>query len=122
MPSRERSQSLFLATIQEWTYTGVARPAWRVTNGNQVPRHRCRGIDDPRNPRAAEPWTLARILAKDMVPDANRIQRVLRQAWSAKSSTKWSADRPALGQCSPTALVVQDFFGGSLVKTSIDGA
>lgn len=46
----------------------------------------------------------------------------MRSAWSSASSTKWSRERPALGQCSPTALVVQDFFGGKLLKTRIGEA
>ncbi|MCT7376375.1 hypothetical protein N5A92_15175 [Chelativorans sp. EGI FJ00035] len=41
----------------------------------------------------------------------------LRSAWSAESSGKWSAENPASGQCSVTALVVQDLFGGEILKT-----
>jgi hypothetical protein len=58
----------------------------------------------------------------EMVLDETRIRQTLREAWSATSSTKWTAERPALGQCSPTALVIQDMFGGTLLKTSIQGA
>jgi hypothetical protein len=48
---------------------------------------------------------------------AEPILRALREAWSGDSSTKWSASNPAAGQCSPTALVVQDRFDGELLKT-----
>jgi hypothetical protein len=41
----------------------------------------------------------------------------LRGAWSRESSSLWSADNPARGQCNPTALVVQDILGGELLKT-----
>ncbi len=40
-------------------------------------------------------------------------------AWSLQSSTKWRADNPACGQCSVTSLVVQDVFGGILLKTRV---
>ena len=43
----------------------------------------------------------------------------LAKAWSLDTSSKWSAARPALGQCSVTALVVQDVFGGALLKTQV---
>lgn len=43
-------------------------------------------------------------------------------AWSQDSSSLWTADNPARGQCNPTALVVQDVFGGELLKTpTVDG-
>ncbi|HWT11235.1 MAG TPA: hypothetical protein VN231_00620 [Allosphingosinicella sp.] len=41
----------------------------------------------------------------------------LRGAWSAKTSTKWTARNPALGQCSVTALAVQRLCGGEILKT-----
>lgn len=46
----------------------------------------------------------------------------LSKAWSLDTSSKWSAERPALGQCSVTALVVQDVFGGKLLKTPVGGS
>ena len=48
--------------------------------------------------------------------------RVMRDAWSGASSSKWTAERPASGQCSPTSLVIQDIFGGTLLKTSVGDA
>jgi hypothetical protein len=43
----------------------------------------------------------------------------LRQAWRADTSiapNDWSPSNPAAGQCAVTALVVQDYFGGELVR------
>ena len=36
--------------------------------------------------------------------DEVRVRRTLREAWSSCSSSKWTPQNPALGQCSPTAL------------------
>jgi [ribosomal protein S5]-alanine N-acetyltransferase len=38
--------------------------------------------------------------------------------WSLKSSSKWTIDNPAKGQCGVTSLVVQDILGGEIHKTS----
>ena len=38
-----------------------------------------------------------------------------------ESSTKWEEDSPWKGQCSVTALVVHNHFGGKILKTNIDG-
>jgi hypothetical protein len=46
----------------------------------------------------------------------------LRGAWSAETGGKWRPDNPAAGQCSVTALVVQDELGGEILKTDIAGA
>jgi len=46
----------------------------------------------------------------------------LRAAWSTETGGKWRADNPACGQCSVTALVVQDAWGGEILKTDVDGA
>jgi hypothetical protein len=47
------------------------------------------------------------------------VQARLRRAWSLRSSGKWRADNPALGQCSVTALVVRAAFGGEILKTLV---
>lgn len=39
------------------------------------------------------------------------------KAWSFQSSSKWSKDNPANGQCGVTALVVHDLLGGKINKT-----
>ena len=43
------------------------------------------------------------------------------QAWSPASSGKYAAENPARGQCGVTALVVQDVFGGEILKTQTAG-
>ncbi|WP_025719930.1 YunG family protein [Paenibacillus sp. 1-18] len=48
------------------------------------------------------------------------LEEALFQAWSLESSSKWTADNPAAGQCGVTALVVQDRFGGDILKTWLD--
>ena len=46
----------------------------------------------------------------------------LLQAWGLDTSSKWQASNPALGQCSVTALVVQDRLGGEILKTDVNGS
>lgn len=45
----------------------------------------------------------------------------LTAAWSAETSSRWRPDNPAAGQCSVTALVVQDMLGGDILKTRTPG-
>lgn len=48
----------------------------------------------------------------------------LEAAWCADTSATpegWSADNAALGQCAVTALVVQDFMGGELLRGLVPG-
>lgn len=44
-----------------------------------------------------------------------------RSAWSTETGDKWRIDNPACGQCSVTALVLQDIVGGDILKTSVEG-
>lgn len=46
----------------------------------------------------------------------------LRKAWSAETGANWRPDNPAAGQCSVTALAVQDERGGEILKTDVGGA
>jgi hypothetical protein len=49
----------------------------------------------------------------------------LRQAWNRETSATpdaWRANRPSIGQCAVTALVVQDHFGGVLQRCIVDGS
>lgn len=50
-----------------------------------------------------------------------RLDPVLRKVWSLESSTGWTPENPAKGQCAVTSLVVQDLFGGELLKTPTCG-
>lgn len=45
--------------------------------------------------------------------------RAIASSWSADTSNdpqRWNPDNPALGQCAVTALVVQDYLGGGLLR------
>ena len=46
---------------------------------------------------------------------------ILEKCWSVETSSKWTPDNPARGQCSVTALVLMDVFGGRLLKTRVGG-
>ncbi|WP_205910274.1 hypothetical protein [Rhizobium sp. FKY42] len=39
------------------------------------------------------------------------------QAWSRETSSLWSPENPARGQCGVTALLAQELLGGAIVKT-----
>ena len=49
----------------------------------------------------------------------DEFRRVLRRCWSLESSSQWSPENPARGQCNVTALVVCDRFGGEILKTPV---
>ena len=49
--------------------------------------------------------------------DPNQIQDALRKAWSLSTSSQWTANNPAAGQCNVTSLLVHELFGGDLLKT-----
>jgi nucleoside 2-deoxyribosyltransferase len=65
------------------------------------------------------------LVAGRLWPDDRRaLLRVLKRAWDATTSAspgEWSPENPALGQCAVTALVVQDRFGGDLLRTTVGG-
>jgi len=47
------------------------------------------------------------------------ILTVLFQSWSLESSSKWSKENPASGQCGVTSLVINDLLGGEIKKTQL---
>lgn len=53
--------------------------------------------------------------------DEQLVKEVLKQCWSKRSCSRWSDDNPARGQCGVTALVIQEQFGGDILKTNVDG-
>ena len=53
--------------------------------------------------------------------DTDQLYKIFKKCWSIESSTKWEEDSPWKGQCSVTALVVHNHFGGKILKTNIDG-
>jgi hypothetical protein len=54
-----------------------------------------------------------------VVFDPEKITNRLRQCWSRRSSSQWSPENPARGQCNVTALLVNDRFGGEILKTPV---
>ncbi|MGD9614926.1 MAG: hypothetical protein AB7H90_02880 [Alphaproteobacteria bacterium] len=61
-------------------------------------------------------------MARGSSLDPVALHYVLRRCWSLETGGKWLTTNPARGQCSVTALVVQDLLGGDILKTEIDGA
>lgn len=49
----------------------------------------------------------------------DRLVNVLHSCWSLQTSGQWTADNPARGQCNVTALLVQELFGGEILKTPL---
>jgi hypothetical protein len=52
------------------------------------------------------------------------VEAAARAAWAVDTSSdpdRWSADNAAWGQCAVTSLLVQDFFGGDLLRTEVEG-
>jgi hypothetical protein len=62
------------------------------------------------------------VMRRRLSLDPRALYDVLRCCWSQETGGKWLAANPARGQCSVTALVVQDLLGGDILKTDIDGA
>ncbi|MFL0489857.1 hypothetical protein CN931_14130 [Bacillus sp. AFS054943] len=48
-----------------------------------------------------------------------QIYEALIRSWSIETSSKWTNENPAKGQCGVTALVVQEIYGGKIKKTKI---
>ena len=49
------------------------------------------------------------------------LSRRFHGAWSSETASKWTAEHPALGQCSVTAIAVQRIAGGEILKTDSAG-
>jgi hypothetical protein len=49
----------------------------------------------------------------------DQVNKALVKSWSLESSSKWSEDNPAKGQCGVTSLVINDLFGGEIKKTKL---
>ena len=45
------------------------------------------------------------------------IEQNLLKCWSLKTSSKYSNQNPYKGQCGVTALIINDWFGGKILKT-----
>lgn len=55
-----------------------------------------------------------------MSASIDAFQRALPDCWSLESSSRWTQNNPALGQCGVTALVAHDLFGGDILKTPFE--
>ena len=53
------------------------------------------------------------------IPPTAALKRLLGECWSSGTSSLWSAVTPSLGQCGVTALVLNDHFGGEILKTRV---
>ncbi len=52
--------------------------------------------------------------------DETEIKNRLLKCWSLQSSSLWTSNNPAHGQCGVTALVINDNFGGEILKTKLN--
>jgi hypothetical protein len=53
--------------------------------------------------------------------DPAAIGAALAQSWSLETSRQWTVHNPAAGQCNVTAIVIQERFGGNILKTPAPG-
>ncbi len=54
----------------------------------------------------------------------SKLKKALEKSWSRETSywsDDWSEENPSYGQCAVTALVIQDYFGGELLRGDVDG-
>ncbi|OIO25605.1 hypothetical protein COX85_03240 [Candidatus Micrarchaeota archaeon CG_4_10_14_0_2_um_filter_55_9] len=52
-----------------------------------------------------------------------KLRKALEESWSCETAfkpKKWDSKRPSSGQCGVTALLVNDFFGGSILKAEAE--
>ena len=53
--------------------------------------------------------------------DEDAVRAALQRSWSRASSSLFTPESPAAGQCGVTALVLNDHFGGEILKTPVGG-
>ena len=51
--------------------------------------------------------------------ERNRVAAALLAAWSLRTSGQWLPGNPARGQCNVTALLINELFGGEILKTPL---
>lgn len=51
-----------------------------------------------------------------------QVLRLLERSWSRETSSRWTPESASRGQCGVTALVIQDYFGGEILKTRVGSA
>ena len=57
-------------------------------------------------------------------PDLDQLTHALHLSWGADTCfdpVEWSDDNPARGQCVASSLVVQDYYGGELLRYKVKG-
>ncbi len=47
----------------------------------------------------------------------DEIYRILKNCWCIQTSSLWTIDNPAKGQCGVTSLIINDYFDGTILKT-----
>ena len=52
----------------------------------------------------------------------DEVRRLLEASWSPATSSLWCPETPSRGQCGVTALVIDDAFGGEILKTRVGSA
>ncbi len=58
-------------------------------------------------------------MKNDLLKEPGKLLEMLEQCWSSETSSRYTPDNPSCGQCSVTSLVIQDFFGGDIMKTKV---
>jgi hypothetical protein len=53
--------------------------------------------------------------------DADRLITAIRESWSPLTTDAWHPENPAAHQCAVSALVVQDYLGGTIMKNRVNG-
>ncbi len=53
--------------------------------------------------------------------DINQLKKLLENSWSLETcspglKSKWNENNPSLGQCAITALIINDYFGGKIMR------
>ena len=51
--------------------------------------------------------------------EATRVAAALLGSWSIATGGNWLPDNPARGQCNVTALLINELFGGEILKTPL---
>jgi len=49
------------------------------------------------------------------------IEQCLLKCWNIKTSSRWTPENPYKGQCGVTSLVINDLFGGNILRTEVEG-
>lgn len=56
-----------------------------------------------------------------MRPTIEELVRALVACWCPETTNEWDPENPAWGQCAVTALVVQDYLGGEILRVQASG-